>query len=289
MGITRFAQNDLVRLSYEIDGPDTVAVVILLHATLTDRAVFGPLRETLSERYRVILPDARGHGGSSALKDRTFSVTDMANDLHTVMEAERLLGDNADHTEVHLVGYGQGAIAALELAKVRPDLITSLALLEPDALAILDGDDDQAVIDAREDARTAHRDASDAAYKGLADQALTRYLDRRWGGGWQDRLSRPRQAAVRRNLLALSASLDALDRYRLGWDDLQDMVVPARVLAGATSPLAERRIATRLGQWLPNGRSVFVPELPGGDPFRGAGEAAINVVESWIDEFAAPA
>src|SRR5688572_18793018 len=91
MGITRFAQNDLARLSYEVDGPETADVAVLLHATLADRGSFGPLRETLVERMRLILPDARGHGASSALKDRAFAVTDMANDLFAVLEAEGLV------------------------------------------------------------------------------------------------------------------------------------------------------------------------------------------------------
>ena len=40
MGITRFARNDLARLSYEIDGPDTGDVVVMLHTTLADRGSF---------------------------------------------------------------------------------------------------------------------------------------------------------------------------------------------------------------------------------------------------------
>jgi len=282
MGTTRFAQNDLARISYEIDGPDTDDVAVLLHATLADRGSFGPLRDALAASMRVLLPDARGHGASAALKDRAYNVTDMANDLYAVLEAEGLV--RAAGARLHLVGHGQGAVAALELARRRPDLVTSLTLIEPDALTLLDGEDDVEVILAREEARNAFRTASDAAYKGIADRAMTMYLDARWGEGWQDRLSRPRAAAVRRNLLALSGSLDALDRYRILPEEVAAITVPARVLAAATSPAPVRQIAQRMGTWLPRGRAVYIAKLPGGAPFTDEGEAAINIVEEWLRE-----
>jgi pimeloyl-ACP methyl ester carboxylesterase len=282
MGITRFAQNDLARLSYEIDGPDTADVAVLLHATLADRGSFGPLRETLGERMRLILPDARGHGASSALKDRAFAVTDMANDLFAVLEAEGLVHNAGKR--IHLIGHGQGAIAALELARRRPDLVTSLTLIEPDALTLLDGEEAGEAILAREEARNAYRSASEAAYKGLADRALSLYLDSRWGEDWQEGLPRPRAAAVRRNLLALSASLDALDRYRILPDEVAAVMTPARVVAAATSPETVRVIAQRLGTWLPRGRTIYIAKLPGGSPFSAEGEAGINLVDEWLRE-----
>ncbi len=282
MGITRFAQNDLARISYEVTGPESTDAVVLLHATLCDRASLGPLRDAFETRMRVVMPDARGHGGSSALKDRVFDVTDMANDLFAVLEAEGLAGQGAP--PVHVIGYGQGAITALELARRRPDLVASLALIEPDAVSLLEGDMDPDVAIAREAARSANTAASEAAYKGLADRALTLYLDRRWGEEWAQRLPRPRLAAVRRNVLSLSASLDALGRYRVLPEQLGGITIPARIIAAATSPLAERTIAARLGEWLPRGRTVYVADLPGGAPLTGAGEAAINVLQDWIGE-----
>ena len=280
MGITRFATNDLARISYEIDGVESADVVVMLHTTLADRGSFGPLRETLADRMRLILVDARGHGASAALKDRAYGVTDMANDLFAVLEVEGLV--HAAHVRIHLVGHGQGAITALELARRRPDLASSLTLIEPDALSLLDGEDDPDTIMAREQARAAWRTASDAAYKGLADKALATYLDHRWGADWQDHLPRPRLAAVRRNLLSLSASLDALDRYRLLPEEAQAIRTPTRVIAAATSIAPVRTITKRLGTWLPRGRETYIARLPGGAPFTGEGDAAINIIEEWL-------
>src|SRR5699024_7518586 len=68
MGRTRFAQNDLARLSYEVDGPEDGPPVIFLHATLGDHRTIGDLQGELAPEYRLILPDARGHGASAALQ-----------------------------------------------------------------------------------------------------------------------------------------------------------------------------------------------------------------------------
>lgn len=294
MGFTRFAQNDLARLSYEISpatahadvDPLLVPTVALLHATLADRASLAPLRETLIDQVTLIQPDARGHGGSAALADRSFTVTDMANDLYCVLEAANAIpaapGDEGP--PLHLIGHGQGAIAALELARRRPDLVTSLVLIEPDAPSLLDGELDGQLVLAREEARMAGRQAADAAYKGLTDAAITGYLDRRWGSDWRTRLSRPRLAAVRRHASALAPSLDALDRYHLLPEELQAIAVPTLVIVAAESPSAERAIARKLADAIPAATFRAVTSLPGGDPLHGNGEVALAIVVDWLNE-----
>ena len=274
MATTRFAQNDLARLSYAASGPGDAPVLVLLHATLADRHALTPLAERLADVARVIAPDARGHGASSALTNRTFSSTDMANDVVAILDAEGI------HGLAHLVGHGQGAVAALELAHWRPDRIASLVLVEPDALSILDAEDDADVIAAREAARAANRDAADQAYKGLADRALGRYLDRRWGAGWAERLPKPRLAAVRRGVQALSPSLDALERFRILPEHLGGVSVPVLIVSGPETPEAERQIARRLASWIPGADELEVPSLPGGTPFRD--EAAVEPIAAWL-------
>jgi pimeloyl-ACP methyl ester carboxylesterase len=166
------------------------------------------VQDRLADTMRIIMPDARGHGASSAVTDRNVSMTDLANDAVAILDNEGIAGP------VHIVGKGQGAITALELAHWRPDRIASLVLVEPDALTILDGEMDEHVVHVREEARAGQREASDHSYKGLADKALDRYLDRRWGAGWRERLTKIRLASVRRSVQALSPSLDALGRFR---------------------------------------------------------------------------
>lgn len=276
MAITRFAQNDLARLSYEISGREDAPVVILLHATMAGRPSLSPLQERLETDARVIVPDARGHGGSTALTKRDLASIDLANDAVAVLDAAGATG------AVHVVGHGQGAVAALELAHWRPDRLASLVLIEPEALSILDGERDEEVVQIREAARRANREAADASYKELADAALNGYLDRRWGAGWRDRLPKPRLAAVRRNMPALAASLDALERFRILPEHLAHVSFPVLIVTAEDTPAAERLMAGRLAEWIPGTERLIVPSLPGGMPFAGEGAGTADRIAAWV-------
>lgn len=273
MATTRFAQNELIRISYDVSGPGSGPAVVLLHSLLGDRPAMRPVADRLRDTARVIAPDARGHGATSALTDRTVSMTDLANDVVAVLDAEGIAGP------VHIVGHGQGAITALEFAHWRPDRIASLVLVEPDALTVLDGETDEATVSAREKARAGQREASDLSYKGLADKALDRYLDRRWGEGWRDRLSASRMASVRRSVQALSPSLDALGRFRILPEHLADITFPVLIVTGEETPRAERLVADRLEAWIPGAERLDVGSLPGGAPFT---DDTATAIADWI-------
>jgi pimeloyl-ACP methyl ester carboxylesterase len=203
-------------------------------------------------------------------------MTDLANDVVAILDQENITGP------VHILGHGQGAITALELAHWRPDRIASLVLIEPDALTILDGEDDEEVVNVREEARRGQREASDASYKGLADKALDQYLDRRWGSGWRERLTKIRMASVRRSVGALSPSLDALARFRILPEHLAAFAFPVLIVTGEDTPEAERLIADRLAAWIPGADRYIAPSLPGGSPFSADGTAASSIAE-WLE------
>jgi pimeloyl-ACP methyl ester carboxylesterase len=250
MGTTRFAQSDLARLSYETDGPEGAPPVVFLHATLGDRRTAGELQQALAADFRLVLPDARGHGASAALQSRSFTVTDMANDLWAVLEAERL--DRDDAPRLVVIGHGQGAVTAIELARRRPERLAGMVLIEPDAPALLDGVVDAEVVAVREAARETYRSLADLAYRGQGQQAVDRYMAFRWPGGWQEDLSRPRQAAVRRHAGALSPSLEALDSFRILPEELAALAVRTHVLTAGSSPDLVDTIGRRLAADVPN-------------------------------------
>jgi pimeloyl-ACP methyl ester carboxylesterase len=275
MGITRFAQHDLTRLSYELSGPEDAPPLVLLHATLLERRSLDPMRERLATNWQVIQPDARGHGGSTGLSGRSFTVSEMATDLYAVLEAAGVAGQ-----PVVLIGHGQGAITALEFARIRPDLVAKLVLIEPDALSLLDGETDAEIAQSREVARGASRAASDAVYKGLTDRALDLYLGRRWGATWRDDLAKPRVAAIRRHTASLGASLDALDRYQILPAELKALTLPALVIAGETTPPAEQRIALKLREHLPNSEMLVAASLPPAAPLAMAN--IVDYIAGWI-------
>ncbi len=102
------------KLAYRDSGPVVVTAgrapvsVVLLHGWGVSGSVFDALRDALATRHRVIVPDLRGHGGSSAFEPG-HEFAQHADDI-----AELLAALNPGRTA--LVGWSMGALVAWELA-----------------------------------------------------------------------------------------------------------------------------------------------------------------------------
>ncbi|WP_331750638.1 alpha/beta hydrolase (plasmid) [Streptomyces sp. NBC_01732] len=82
----------------------------------------------LADSRRLLMMDRRGYGDSPDTACSDFDI-----DAEDVVE---VLGDGACAVGLggaHLVGHGNGAVAALIAAARRPDLVRSLALIQPSA------------------------------------------------------------------------------------------------------------------------------------------------------------
>jgi pimeloyl-ACP methyl ester carboxylesterase len=109
-------------LEYEVSG--TGEPVVFIHgAIIAD--IFRPLQDELSlaGHYRLILYHRRGYAGSSCASG-PISVARQAADCRALL---RRLGVE----RAHVVGHSYGGIVALQLALETPDMVHSLALLEP--------------------------------------------------------------------------------------------------------------------------------------------------------------
>jgi pimeloyl-ACP methyl ester carboxylesterase len=96
--------------------------VLLLHGGLSDsELLLDPLEPALSDGFRVLAFDRRGHGRTRDT-DAPFHYADMATE--TVAAIDKLIGGPA-----HLVGWSDGGIVALLVALRRPDLVRTLTLI----------------------------------------------------------------------------------------------------------------------------------------------------------------
>jgi pimeloyl-ACP methyl ester carboxylesterase len=99
-------------------GPE---VLVLLHGVGSSSATWSELAPLLDERYTLVMPDYRGHGGSA--DPRTpYALADFVDDLF------RLL-DELDIERAHLLGFSIGAIFAQAAAERRPERVGGLVLL----------------------------------------------------------------------------------------------------------------------------------------------------------------
>ncbi len=99
----RYVDAGVVHAYYEVEGQGDP--LILLHGGVATIETWSAQRAALSERYRVYLPERRGHGRTPDVPGPTgFDI--MARDTIAFMEA--LAIDSA-----HLVGWSDGGMVAL--------------------------------------------------------------------------------------------------------------------------------------------------------------------------------
>jgi len=106
---------------YEVDGTADGEPVLLLHGGFVTIESWAPQRAALAGRYRLYLPERRGHGRTPDVAG-PISYRVMAEDTIAFMEAIGL-------PSAHLVGWSDGAIVALEVALARPESVRSLVLI----------------------------------------------------------------------------------------------------------------------------------------------------------------
>jgi pimeloyl-ACP methyl ester carboxylesterase len=100
--------------------------LILLHGLTASGACWTELARALEDKYDIIMPDARGHGKSSA-PDYGYRYEDHAGDVVGLMKALRL-------PPAILIGHSMGGMTAAVVASRKPDLFRGLILADPSFL-----------------------------------------------------------------------------------------------------------------------------------------------------------
>jgi 3-oxoadipate enol-lactonase len=77
---------DGVQIPHVIDGADGSPVLVLAHSLGTDHHLWDPQLEALSERFRVVRYDLRGHG-ASRVAPRPYAVADLGRDVLALVDS----------------------------------------------------------------------------------------------------------------------------------------------------------------------------------------------------------
>lgn len=116
--------DDAAILHYEEWGDTEAPAVVLLHGFTSDLRMWKAHAEALSEEYRAIAIDLRGHGASGAPEDLdTYTMERYAEDIRQLLAA---LGVDL----CALVGCSFGGMVALQVAVTWPDMIAALVLTD---------------------------------------------------------------------------------------------------------------------------------------------------------------
>jgi 3-oxoadipate enol-lactonase len=114
-----------MRLNHQVTGPEKAPVVLLGSSLGTTQAMWAPQLDALSERFRVITFDHRGHGDSEAPAG-PYGIDDLGGDVVELLN--ELLIEKASY-----VGISLGGAVGLWLAQNAPDRFHRFALLCPPA------------------------------------------------------------------------------------------------------------------------------------------------------------
>ncbi len=113
------AQRDGIAIEYTDQGRGLP--VVLLHGFANGRTLWQPQLDALAGRYRLIAPDLRGFGGSSATDGRAVSMDEYADDI-------AMLLDQIGIARAVVGGISLGGYVALAFALRHPQRLRGLVL-----------------------------------------------------------------------------------------------------------------------------------------------------------------
>lgn len=108
------------RFRYHVGGSSSGPPLVLVHGLGGAASNWSELVPLLAPRFRLLVPDLPGHGGSSPLSSAP-TLSPFADAVAAIAEREGLL-------PATVVGHSLGGVVALRLALRRPDAVQSLVL-----------------------------------------------------------------------------------------------------------------------------------------------------------------
>jgi pimeloyl-ACP methyl ester carboxylesterase len=119
---------DVVKLHYSEAGAGTP--LVLLHGYPLGSEIWRAQQAGLADRWRVITPDLRGHGKSTA-PEGPYSMEAMARDVLALLDALRI-------PKAVLMGHSMGGYVTLAAAKIAPERFLGLGLVASQAASDTD-------------------------------------------------------------------------------------------------------------------------------------------------------
>lgn len=220
---------------------------LALHGTLGHSGAWKGMMAALQEPLRLTALDLPGHGKSPGW--------DGEGD-YTALYTRHAL-DAMGEDEVDLIGHSGGAVAALQVAMTRPDLVRTLTLMEPVLFAAAQGFPEYEDFTRQMAPYKAHLDRGQPM---LAAESVTAI----WGTGtpWGELEERSRRYKADR-IHMIDAGMPALEGDNFGIlaeGRLEALEMPVMIIIGTESPAVIPRIAEVIAARLPD---VGLAEVPG--------------------------
>lgn len=222
--------------------------IVLVHGFGADADNWLLMARSLRPRFRLIAPDLPGFGDSPAPADDDYSVTSQAGRLADLIAA--LTTD-----KVHLVGNSMGGQIVALLAARRPDLVHSIALLDPLGVESEEGVQGSLTMLRLAEGRNMLLPGDEVAF---AEMMKLMFYSEPWMPGVLKRYYRQRWLQARGRLTKVFA--DITTRYVPLRPLLQDIGAPALILWGADDNILPASGAAILEAGLRQSEIVIIPQ-----------------------------
>jgi 3-oxoadipate enol-lactonase len=238
------ADSQGVKIAYEIQGEGEP--LVLVHGLAYERHGWGRLPELLAKRFRVVLIDNRGVGGSDA-PEGPYAVSQMAGDVLSVL-------DDAGIERTNLFGVSLGGYIAQELTLAHPVRIEKLVLASTAPGGPKAHPMPAAGLAAFGRFPTMEREAG---LRLMVENSLgergVRELPQLVEEIYAYRLERAPSVAAWQAQAFAGATFDSYDRVGA-------IAVPTLIVQGGADNVVDPRNAELLGQLIPNARVEIVPD-----------------------------
>ena len=109
-----------VEIAYRFDGPKEGRVLLMANSLMANGSMWDSNLSALTDRYRVLRYDKRGHG-QSAVSPGPYSIAQLADDAVGLLDALAI-------TKAHFMGLSIGGMIGQQLGARYPERIYSLSL-----------------------------------------------------------------------------------------------------------------------------------------------------------------
>ena len=235
---------DDVHLNYRVDGADDAPPLLMSNSLGTDLEMWSPQMDVLTQSFRVIRYDTRGHGASS-LPEGPYTLDQLGRDALAVL----------DHLAIEralFCGLSMGGLTGLWLALNAPGRITRMVLANTGAKI---GND--------EFWNTRIESIRGAGASGLpeavVDAVVERWFTKRFRAGCNPAALQS-VARIRRMLVETSSAGYAANCAAIRDADLRERLaqisVPTLVIAGTHDPSTPPSLGREIADAIPNARYV---------------------------------
>ena len=229
-----------IQLYYELTGPADASVVMLSNSLGTRLEMWDPQMQALTERYRVLRYDSRGHGRSDA-PGGPYTIDMLASDAVGLLDALRI-------ERAHFCGLSKGGMVGQVLGAKHGERLITLALCSTSCH-----------MPAREVWEERIRVANEQGMAALADGVIERWFTEPFRHDPSIAVDRVRQMILEtpaHGYAACCAAIRDMDLREL----IRGIRVPTLVIVGDKDPATPPKMAEEIQRRIRGAKLEVVPD-----------------------------